>query len=530
MSKPPTQARLPLLIAVGLLGLAILVLIGHATHFDFINDDAFISFRYADNLARHGELTYNLGERVEGYTNFLWTLILSAVIFVGGDPVPWSKGLGVALSVGTLAVLWAFSRWWASTLEESVRASRHPAWASLAPILLALSPAFAAWSEGGLETALFTFLVTAGVLGAVREEVTRARVPLSAFVLALAAMTRPEGVLVFGLVGLAVGTHALITARTRETLVRHALWGAAFALVYGPYWLWRWSYYGFLFPNTYYAKGEGALWGPGLDYVGSFISDTHIWLLLPLLFVRWRGAHHEGLMLSVIGAVVLPYLAYVARVGGDFMALHRFLVPLLPLLLWVMQESVASLWARVEPDRLGVASRLRAAMVGVALLALLGWTNFSQTERALEVGSDRGVDSIGWLKQFVVQTTAIGKHLAATRPATTTLATTAAGTIPYYSKMRTLDLLCLNDAVTAHTVQAHGGRPGHAKSAPEPYVLRWRPDILLWHPRLSKTVPRPHGGERRYWSDRGYEFGYAKVAGLQPPYWSYFEVKKTASP
>ena len=53
------------------------VLLPHAHLFDFVTDDAFISFRYARNLALHGQLVFNLGERVEGYTNFLWTVILA---------------------------------------------------------------------------------------------------------------------------------------------------------------------------------------------------------------------------------------------------------------------------------------------------------------------------------------------------------------------------------------------------------------------------------------------------------------------
>src|SRR3954468_9274361 len=42
-----------------------------------IQDDAFISFRYADNLARGNGLVWNLGEYVEGYTNFLWTILIA---------------------------------------------------------------------------------------------------------------------------------------------------------------------------------------------------------------------------------------------------------------------------------------------------------------------------------------------------------------------------------------------------------------------------------------------------------------------
>ena len=41
----------------------------------FVQDDAFITYRYARNLARGEGLVFNPGERVEGYTNFLWTVM-----------------------------------------------------------------------------------------------------------------------------------------------------------------------------------------------------------------------------------------------------------------------------------------------------------------------------------------------------------------------------------------------------------------------------------------------------------------------
>src|SRR5207247_899918 len=46
-------------------------------------DDAFISFRYAQHLVDGYGLVFNPGERVEGYTNFLWTMIMAAVIWIG---------------------------------------------------------------------------------------------------------------------------------------------------------------------------------------------------------------------------------------------------------------------------------------------------------------------------------------------------------------------------------------------------------------------------------------------------------------
>ena len=61
------------------------VYVVHTLLYNFLNDDAYISFRYAQNLALHGELTYNLGERVEGYTNFLWTVLMALVLALGGE-------------------------------------------------------------------------------------------------------------------------------------------------------------------------------------------------------------------------------------------------------------------------------------------------------------------------------------------------------------------------------------------------------------------------------------------------------------
>jgi hypothetical protein len=184
------------------LALAVGLLAFHANHFDFINDDAFISFRYADNLVRHGELTYNIGERVEGYTNFLWTMVIAAVLALGADPVPWSKALGVASSISTLCALFVFTRWWTRSSGSDAGALRSPMWCVAAPLFLGLNSAFAAWSEGGLETALFTFLITAGLLRTVMEVVDQGRLPSSAAFFALAAMTRPDGLLIAGLAGL----------------------------------------------------------------------------------------------------------------------------------------------------------------------------------------------------------------------------------------------------------------------------------------------------------------------------------------
>jgi arabinofuranosyltransferase len=431
---------------------------------------------------------------------------MAGVLWLGLDPVAWSKALGVGFSLATLVAVFVFSRWWARG------SARSPGWAAAAPALLASCSAFAAWSEGGLETALFTFLMTAAALRQVVELAEEGRLPWSALLVALASLTRPEGLLLFAL----LGAHRAFHQRRLRPLAR---WAAVFVAVAAPYWMWRYGYYGQPLPNTYYAKAGPPLWGPGWRYVLGFVKDFQLWLPLLLIALPWPQAAYGGALRSLIGFVAAAWAVYVASVGGDFMALHRFLVPLLPLLALATQGGLASLWARARTS-----TQRRAAL---ATLITLGaaWAvhNGRLTTRALLVDSHDGIDSIGWLKQFARQTTAIGRYLAAAFPPGTRIATTAAGAIPYYSRLPTLDLLGLNDLYVAHEVPATFGRPGHRKAAPLEYILRVRPRVLFWHPQALAEPFVPSPAEVEAWRARGYSFRSVRVGGLDPPYWSYLE-------
>src|SRR5437016_4516561 len=92
------------------LALSAAVLLGHSLLFNFVTDDAYISFRYARSLAERGELTFNPGERVEGYTNFLWTVLLAAGIKLGVKPELSSRLLAALFAFLTFGVLVRFSR------------------------------------------------------------------------------------------------------------------------------------------------------------------------------------------------------------------------------------------------------------------------------------------------------------------------------------------------------------------------------------------------------------------------------------
>jgi hypothetical protein len=103
--------------------------------YPFIIDDAFISFRYSENLVRGHGLVFNPGERVEGYTNFLWVMVMAGVYALTGESLAWSKALGVGANLITL-LLTGVAAWriWGR--------SPHAWLAFLPPLLLAINFGF----------------------------------------------------------------------------------------------------------------------------------------------------------------------------------------------------------------------------------------------------------------------------------------------------------------------------------------------------------------------------------------------------
>ena len=120
----------------------IVVALGVAWFNRFVQDDAFISFRYAQNLAEGHGLVYNIGERIEGYTNFLWTACMSVAFVLGIDVVAWSYLVSLLAFAVTLSV----SSKLAHALWNDERASL------IVIVLLATNYSFSCYATGGLET------------------------------------------------------------------------------------------------------------------------------------------------------------------------------------------------------------------------------------------------------------------------------------------------------------------------------------------------------------------------------------------
>ena len=332
-------------------------------------DDAFISFRYAQNLARGLGLVFNEGERVEGYTNFLWTVLMACALRLGLPAEGAAQGLGVLAFVGTLAVLLWLSR--ALHTRNGLMS-----WWPTAAAGFALHYHARVFATGGLETSLFTLLVTAGtallVLGSARRN-------LAGFALfGLSALVRPEGVVFYVIAAFLLPLFSRLErkASLRELFGEQLPLHCAFLIFLLPFQAWRLYYYGDWLPNTYYAKSGGAAhYGQGFVYTGLYFGAYYVLVAAPVLILLFRkrapdavapGLHPLARQVLLVGLPALALVVYYARVGGDFM-FARFFVPITPLLFMA---------AELLMLRFLDSGRQAAAFFFVAVGSLASWNPF----------------------------------------------------------------------------------------------------------------------------------------------------------
>jgi hypothetical protein len=487
-------------------------LIAHSLVFNFVTDDAFISFVYARNLAEHGQLVFNLGEKaVEGYTNFLWTVLLAALLKVGLQPEVMSRVLGTACAVATLGV----TAW----LSRRLRGSEWSPWDGLPALLLAGVPGYACWASGGLETQLFTLLVTLGGAWHLEETLDDAAPRVkTAVAYGLAALTRPEGALFFALTVLHRGIVQLVQRRVRVG-ASELRFGGAFVAILGPYLVWRRWYYGWWLPNTFYIKasGIGGSWQQGGYYLLKVVSDYHLWavplLLVPGLLLRpERGARvFAGFATLVVGVFAL----YVASVAGDFMGLYRFVMPALPLCALAAALGMRLLLAPLAGSQPAV------AVVATALL-LAGHAAHAVAvdQRSFKIGADRGIDTPGFLRWYTADRAAIGKWFGQYARPDDYAAVGGAGAQVYFSRIRSLDCYGLSDEHIAHEVRPISSRPGHQKYAPDSYILSKRPTIITSYNYRIGNAPWV-GPDAALWMQRGYHYVSVRIPGLSSPVYSF---------
>ncbi len=465
----------------------------------WIQDDAYISFRYARNLVDGNGLVFNPGDRVEGYTNYLWT-ILSAIPLATGseDPLPFMHRTGRFFWFATYGLLLAFG---------SYLQCRGVYTAPLVAAPLIAHWSFNQWFLSGMETGMVSFFFLLTLIIFALQDIKRTRLAATlGFSCVLLLLSRPDSV--FFLVGLAISGLAC----HGSWLVDREFWRRWFpsflvpvCLIYLPYTAWRLIYYGDLLPNTYYAKAAyNTAYGRGWEYVAMYFEMYSFapFLLVPAIaaLMTRDPVVRRFLAGSVCGGAAVFF--YVIRLGGDFME-WRFVDPITGVLfagigvgLFVIgHESVRWVFSRFDSSMTTGKGRavVSAAAAGIAC-AVIG---LSALNRVAEAGNRPrrpdvilGQETIASLQKYALAEYAwkeIGRTCKFTFPADTLIATTAAGMIPFFAELPTLDLHGLTDREIAREPIAPSElrRMGHDHLLKDRNVMRERGvDVLFPWPDL----------------------------------------------
>jgi hypothetical protein len=398
------------------------------TRYFWLNDDMMVSMRYARNLAEGRGLVFNPGERVEGYSNPLWTLAMAAAHRLPLSVPHVSLALIVlnaALGLAVLGLAWRLAG----------RLDPDGAWSRPATVLgLAFSMDLAFWAVKGFETTLLTALFLWALVRLLDDAQRGAMTWLTVVPLALLPLVRADGLHVWAAAALVAVGACGFRARSLAPLFA-SLAPAAVHL------LWRHAYYGAWLPNTYHLKiaGQPDRLELGLRYLVRFTGEYGVALALAVLGVLVARRRERWLLL---GTVALG-AAYAVAVGGDMFPYARFLAHVVPGVVVLAAVGVSEL-ARRAP--------LAEAALAVCLVASLLFGFQTYLPSLLEPGRGREADT-------VVTGVLVGRH---TRPEAR-VAVFAAGAVPYFSERVTVDMLGKTDPRLAHLPARVPRAIGHAK-------------------------------------------------------------------
>lgn len=531
MSEGPTPS--PWLLVALVCSVALLL---GATAESWVTDDALITFRYVDNFVSGHGLVFNPGERVEGLSNPLFALVLSAFQLVGLSPYGAAPAIGIAASVVELLLLtWLLWRTTGKWLASAVGGA-----------LFCTDRIVAVWSTGGLETSTHGLLLFGTFAAAVLQRATPKSVRLVSLLCVALAASRPEGVLLYPvyLVWLFLdGRSQDNNAWRQQMLTSLKFFLPGLLLLVGA----RLLYYGDFVPNTYYAKVDAVPTADyGLLYLEGFarrmgcMELEHFlpWLGLvaALAFARRDeesaaapSAHVDAWRALGAGALFSCALMLItSAMGGDYMGDFRFYRPLMGLLYFTVATAFVCV---ADGQRFG-------RPIVVVLVIALGVSHMQRQAEASPLADDapNGPDHKRVLtipRERAEDFTAALMHVA---EAQDSLLVDWAGFRGYGHRLRTIDAAGLVSRhlerdfyVRPDRDERTGARvrlPGHARW-PRVRFLE-REHITFIFPKVSPRGPEvaevTENSPRRH---RGYPFLHVVVPlplapGQRPTYLRFF--------
>src|SRR4030095_3233384 len=428
-------------------------------------DDAYISFRYGRNLMEGNGLVFNPGEYVEGYTNFLWTVITAPfTVITFADVSVFAIILCLLLSILNIAFLSKIGHLFNSDFVP------YKSIIIVAPSLfLALDNSFAFWAIGGMEVPLFIFFILTAVYSYFRINDGEKYFYLMIAGIILTTLTRPEGNMIFVIFFLHMILFRRRIALFKKYITKLLVFYFLFCLVYYGF---KYFYYGQVIPNTFYAKGVTDLrmnFVLGTKYL-ALCTGTRLYILIFIAFIPVKEAlkkFRESFLILMCGV----YIVYLVFVGGDWMYANRFFVPIIPLLYILSIVGFINLLIKLQKLFNDVNKTRRFAYFLVALISIVLFTTtiLLLEYRQLVIEEDNA--------KYEMQWSMFGRWLKMNVPPDTRIAVGPAGKIPYYSELYTIDMWGLNNSHIANT-ESKRLQAGHKKFDFE-YVLSLNPEFII---------------------------------------------------
>jgi hypothetical protein len=431
--------------------------------FSITVDDSFISLKYAKNFYSGYGLTFNIDTNypVEGYSNFLWILLITPFFSLGGDILLWVKCISLFLSIISLLLTYLLARKYCGS-----------AIAMLAPLFLVSFPQFALWTVGGLETPLYIFLILLGFL--LLSEVISRESPvnrpspiikknplflngflrfLSLVIVFLAiALCRFEGIiLLFTAAVLLLYNYFSQKPSHPYRLSSVLLFSFIVLLSYAIYYFWRTEFYHSLLPNMFYAKVHFEI-SSLIHRVTDKLELLYLISPFVVLSLLKRGqspvkrAYHITILTIVLFA--LSFLAYC-----EWMVGFRYALPALPFLIILAVRGLSNLITTDNSRYLQRAFIIALLLVTIPQTSLFG---LIQTKKVYIKAEQTHQDIVDWLN-----------HHASSEE---TLALWDMGLIPYYTTLKHYYDIHLEGLLESHTNQF-----GYSAE----YFLNQKPDYIL---------------------------------------------------
>lgn len=471
----------------------------------YLTDDTFIHLQYATHLAQGRGLVFNLGERVYGCTSPLWVAMIADGIALGLDGLAWARALGCLATLASVVLFFQLMR----------RTVRTPVFRAAATLAWAGHAWMARWSLSGMETPLAVVLMLGGFVAFTSGRQWGARPVRTAALWALAALTRPEAVVLL----LVWGACLLIDTEERYGVRRLIAGTLPAALIYGSWLLFARLYFHTFWPQTLAAKSAGSsTLGFQIDQawrqvklLGATDGVMLVVLLVALVMARReprRGRLPAQRLVPWAWIALLPTL-YLAR---GVPVISRYLLPLAPVVAWLAWRAAERWWLPDPADP--VRARRGAALAAALALAVLAQNFYvyrtavlphvDSFSPALEAGLAR------W-----------GRWFATHSDPQAVIATPDIGAIGYFSRRRVVDLAGL---VTPAMVPLLARQPEEDIVADFGFAAFARPEYLV------DREPEPYGLVRRSpWGASLVPLGQARMPNLgiarpEPTVYSFYRI------